>query len=106
MVMLGYFCIKKVYRNLKYFGKAYCWILRMAVKRRPNLSGNGKISYVDLKGLPDYGLKKKKKHIYWGGGNQLKIDILLARPMRKRQPSGFCKSSEKTYPLKLSGRWF
>ena len=30
-------------------------------EERPNLSGNGKISYVDLKGLPDYGLKKKKK---------------------------------------------
>lgn len=30
-------------------------------EERPNLSGNGKISYVDLKGLPDYRLKKKKK---------------------------------------------
>lgn len=77
-------------------------------EERPNLSGNGKISYVDLKGLPDYRLKKKKKkkHIYWGGGNQSEIDILLARPMRKRRPSGFCKTSEKTYPLKLSGQWF
>ena len=40
----------------------------MAVKRRPNLSGNGKISYVDLKGLPDYGLKKKKKSTSTGVG--------------------------------------
>lgn len=83
--------------------KAYCWILRMAVKRDQIYLGMGK-SHVDLQGLPDYGLKKKKKHIYWGGGNQLEIDILLARPMRKRQPSGFCKTNEKTYPLKLSGQ--
>ena len=42
MVMLGYFCIKNIYRNLKYFGKAYCWILRMAVKRDRIYLGMGK----------------------------------------------------------------
>ena len=84
MVMLGYFCIKKVYRNLKYFGKAYCWILRMAVKRRPNLSGNGKISYVDLKGLPDYGLKKKKKAHLLGWGEPIKNRHSLSKTNEKK----------------------
>ena len=37
-------------------------------EERPNLSGNGKISYVDLKGLPDYGLKKKKSTSTGVGG--------------------------------------
>ena len=96
---------KKNIQKLTVFCEGLLLDFEDGCEERPNLSGNGKISYVDLQGLPDYGLKKKKKkHIYWGGGNQLEIDILLARPMRKRQPSGFCKTNEKTYPLKLSGQ--
>lgn len=81
---------KKNIQKLTVFCEGLLLDFEDGCEERPNLSGNGKISYVDLQGLPDYGLKKKKKKAHLLG---------LGEPTRNRHSLG--ETNEKKTAFRL-----